>query len=72
MGTSLKQVETVRQTLQQTRWETLENAWGLGGEHGGVAQALRAKVVAAVFFHDELAEPLAAALRQCSKSKPVP
>lgn len=62
MGSSLKQAELVRQALQQTRWETLENAWGLGGEHAGAAQALRAKVVTAV-SHDELAEPLASALR---------
>ncbi|MEZ6036550.1 MAG: phage resistance protein [Planctomycetota bacterium] len=62
MGTSLKQVDPMRQALQQTRWETLENAWGLGGEHAVAAHALRTRVVAAV-SHDELTEPLAAALR---------
>ncbi|MGE0144219.1 MAG: phage resistance protein [Planctomycetota bacterium] len=62
MGVSLKQAEPVRQVLQQTRWETLENAWGLGGNQAGAARDLRSKVVAAV-SGDELAEPLAPALR---------
>jgi hypothetical protein len=62
VGASLKQAEAVRSALVQTRWESLENAWALGGEHQGEAQALRTRVVD-VLCQDELVEPLASGLR---------
>jgi hypothetical protein len=64
MGASFKQADAVRSAMQQTRWETFEDAWGPAGAEPVDAQALRSRVVE-VLSHDELAEPLAAGLRAC-------
>ncbi len=62
VGTSLKQVEAVRQALRETRWDVLETAWSLPAPHADAAGALRQRL-REVLAHDDQAQALPPALR---------